>query len=575
VFACVSILTGDAGGKFVPALSVDVPAGRHIGAGDLDGDGHADLAGTGETLWTALSSRRARSAGPPVLVAPRPTAAGVVINELLAINNDLPLASDDGRKADWLELWNGGSSPRSLSGWKLVLAAAGALPGATVEYRFPPQASIPPAGHLVLVHAESVRTPFHTGFRLPGEGGTLTLLDETGATADRVEYPPQRANISYARYRDGVHSLVFNNFPSPGLANADNGPVPPLLELEGAWSIADAADGSRRLPAPGEPIRFFARAEDDVAVVSASILYQWIDGRDPALHRIILYDDGMHGDGEMQDGLLAGVLETGLPADAEIRLRIEASDLSDHVTVVPDGGGPGGDDDAPDGYTFSLSAPRGLEISEVVPLNETGLRDEQGGTPDWVEIRNCSGVTVALDKVFLGERFPADDDWFAFPAGSDLAPGEHLVVACDGNPEQGPFHAPFKLDAAGGHVFLVGTGPGGGHGIIDHVAYGPQAADQAHARQGCGGDWVTAPPTPGAANGIPVARGDVDRSGRLDMTDPIQILSYLFLAGGIACLGAADVTGDAQVNITDPIHLLAHLFLSGPPPVEGPTGCTR
>jgi hypothetical protein len=499
----------------------------------------------------------------------------VAINELLAINNELPLASDGGRMPDWLELHNGGPAARSLAGWTLVLVSAGMPAGEVLEYRFPPDAVIPAGGHLLIVYAENVRTPLHTGFRLPGEGGTLTLIDETGATADRVEYPPQRDNISYARYRDGVRSFVFNNFPSPARTNADNGPVPPLLELEAAWSVIDAPDGSPRLPAPGEPIRFLARAQDDVAVVSASILYQWIDAVDPALHRVILYDDGLHADGAMQDGLLAGILETGMPPGGELRLRIEASDLSDHVTVMPDGAGPGGDEDAPAGYTISLSAPLGIELSEVVPLNETGLRDEGGGTPDWVEIRNCSNATVSLEGYFLGERFPADDDWFAFPAGSDLAPGEHLVVACDGAPEQGPFHAPFKLDGEGGRVFLIGTGPRGGHAVVDSITYGAPGVDQAYARLECGGRWEIAAPTPGLPSGVPVARGDVDRNGSLDITDPILILSYLFRSGRLSCLGAADVTGEGQLNITDPIHLLAHLFRSGAAPAAGETGCRR
>ena len=64
VFSCVVILTQNEDGDHVPALAVDVPAGRLVASGDLDGDGHADLVGSGVSLWTALSSRRAGIGAP-------------------------------------------------------------------------------------------------------------------------------------------------------------------------------------------------------------------------------------------------------------------------------------------------------------------------------------------------------------------------------------------------------------------------------------------------------------------------------------------------------------------------------
>jgi hypothetical protein len=62
-------------------------------------------------------------------------------------------------------------------------------------------------------------------------------------------------------------------------------------------------------------------------------------------------------------------------------------------------------------------------------------------------------------------------------------------------------------------------------------------------------------------------RGDVSVDGRLDISDPVRILSYLFLgAPAPACLQAADVDDDAEVSIVDAVALLAFLFLEGGPP---------
>ncbi len=68
---------------------------------------------------------------------------------------------------------------------------------------------------------------------------------------------------------------------------------------------------------------------------------------------------------------------------------------------------------------------------------------------------------------------------------------------------------------------------------------------------------------------IPVQflRGDADMDGKVNLTDAIFILQYLFQGGPVPpILDAADVNDDAKLDITDPIQLLQHLFLGGPPP---------
>ena len=50
------------------------------------------------------------------------------------------------------------------------------------------------------------------------------------------------------------------------------------------------------------------------------------------------------------------------------------------------------------------------------------------------------------------------------------------------------------------------------------------------------------------------------------MTDPIQILLWLFRGGELACQDTADIDDDGQVNLTDAIALLNFLFQGGPAP---------
>ena len=59
----------------------------------------------------------------------------------------------------------------------------------------------------------------------------------------------------------------------------------------------------------------------------------------------------------------------------------------------------------------------------------------------------------------------------------------------------------------------------------------------------------------------PFRRGDVDTSTRLDVTDPISLLGYLFLEGDApACADAADANDDGDLNLSDAVAILNHLF---------------
>jgi hypothetical protein len=70
-------------------------------------------------------------------------------------------------------------------------------------------------------------------------------------------------------------------------------------------------------------------------------------------------------------------------------------------------------------------------------------------------------------------------------------------------------------------------------------------------------------------------RGDADSNQRLEITDAINLLNFLFLGGPEPpCQDAADADDNGQLQITDPIRILGYLFLGGdPPPSPGAEVC--
>ncbi len=70
-------------------------------------------------------------------------------------------------------------------------------------------------------------------------------------------------------------------------------------------------------------------------------------------------------------------------------------------------------------------------------------------------------------------------------------------------------------------------------------------------------------------------RGDVNLDTRIDLTDAVVILRFLFLGvgGPLPCEDAADIDDDGRLNVTDGIALLGSLFLGTRPPSPPHPGC--
>lgn len=77
-----------------------------------------------------------------------------------------------------------------------------------------------------------------------------------------------------------------------------------------------------------------------------------------------------------------------------------------------------------------------------------------------------------------------------------------------------------------------------------------------------------------AAAGPRFRRGDANSDGRIDVSDAVATLGYLFLGSEKpGCLRACDADADGRLAITDPIRLLNYLFLGGDAPAPPFPGC--
>lgn len=121
----------------------------------------------------------------------------------------------------------------------------------------------------------------------------------------------------------------------------------------------------------------------------------------------------------------------------------------------------------------SVAAAQDLQISEFVASNGGELRDEDGSTPDWIEISNVSTQAIQLAGWRLTDS-PANLARWSFPSVS-LGPKGILVVFASGKDRTNtaaPLHTNFDLDASGEYLALVRP-----DGTIAHE-YAPAYPDQ-------------------------------------------------------------------------------------------------
>lgn len=124
----------------------------------------------------------------------------------------------------------------------------------------------------------------------------------------------------------------------------------------------------------------------------------------------------------------------------------------------------------------AAESPSGLTISEFLASNDSGLSDEDGDRPDWIEIHNGSTDTVDLDGWYLTDESDDLTKW-EFPAVA-IQPGEYLVVFASGKNRRDPageLHTSFALAAGGESVALVE--PDGVTIACSYMDYPPQFAD--------------------------------------------------------------------------------------------------
>lgn len=138
-----------------------------------------------------------------------------------------------------------------------------------------------------------------------------------------------------------------------------------------------------------------------------------------------------------------------------------------------------------------------IRINEIMTSNGGVITDNDGNSPDWVEIANVSNSLVNLKGYVLARNAKAGNV-FIFPDMS-LQPEECVVVFADSHLSEeagGELHAPFRLSASGDVLMLFNQADV----AVDTVNIPALGENEVYAREGKDQWEVSSAPTPGMLN---------------------------------------------------------------------------
>jgi hypothetical protein len=211
--------------------------------------------------------------------------------------------------------------------------------------------------------------------------------------------------------------------------------------------------------------------------------------------------------------------------------------------------------------------------------NLTGLTDEDGERPDWIELHNRGANAVNLLGWSLTDDRSVPGQW-TFPSRV-LNPGEYLVVFASGKDRRAPaganrFHTNFKLDLFGEYLALFNPE----YPRVAASEFTPQFPEQRNnysygldpAAAGLGQWRYFQTPTPGAANGastivgvapephFSVTRGLFDQPFNLLLTTTLPGATIRYTLNGSEPTLANGFTFSAPLTITNTAFVRAAVF---------------
>ncbi len=350
-----------------PAISAELLIDVIHGTLSFSADGsftytpETDYIGTDTFMYRAFDGELYSTLG-TVTINVVPASQLIVINEMMYH----PPSENDAE--EWIELFNTGNSNVNLAGWQFTNG---------VSYTFPsgPQTVLGGQQYLVVAADTATFLSTYPGFAgtviggwtgsLSNSGETLELSDAAGDRVDRVQYSDQgdwatrvagpldngHRGWDWQALHDGggrtlemINPALSNNQAQNWSASATNGGTPGAANSVAAADIAPMISDvmhSPAVPRSTESVTVTAELRDELNTgVSASLFYRVANASPGPFTQVVMFDDGLHGDGAPADGVFGAILPAQA-ADTVIEFFVRSQDLVGNSRTYPMAGDTG------------------------------------------------------------------------------------------------------------------------------------------------------------------------------------------------------------------------------------------
>jgi hypothetical protein len=186
--------------------------------------------------------------------------------------------------------------------------------------------------------------------------------------------------------------------------------------------------------------------------------------------KIVMYDDGAHGDGTAGDNIYGASVNVN-NTFIQYYIYAENNNVGMFSPVRAEH----------EFYTvnaiINTITAGDLVVNELMAQNSATVTDQDGEYDDWIELYNNTSNILSLDNLYMSDTYSNLLKW-QFPIGTTIAPNSYLIVWADEDLAQAGLHAGFKLSASGENVILSydnGT-------KIEEISFGVQTTDMGYSR---------------------------------------------------------------------------------------------
>lgn len=115
-----------------------------------------------------------------------------------------------------------------------------------------------------------------------------------------------------------------------------------------------------------------------------------------------------------------------------------------------------------------------IRIERIMACNRHNAQDEVGDFEDYIDLYNRTENTVAVGGMYLSDS--TDRRQWKIPDNTLIEAKSTLRIWTDGEPEEGPLHANFRLNRSGERVMLFSSDDEG-NVLLDAVVFPRQQTD--------------------------------------------------------------------------------------------------